>query len=452
MISIVIPCHPPYFQYLDRLFVNINTQTLLPLDVILVCSQCTQEKASFLYKQLELVKRGYELSIISSEDVCFASENRNKGVVLAKGDYIMFLDADDIYHKQKIEITSKMIEICNPNIIMHHFYNTTVNLNETITNIIYDRLDEFIKQNYFPRNRENEITSEYTGFSLLRDIHYGSTVVKKSIFDTVKYENKMKLGEDGLFVRDVLEKHGEVYLLDCSLMVYNRRDTKISIVIPCYPPHFKFIERIIENINSQTFVPKEVIFVLSECCKENNKEVYPLIFSKINNNYDISIISSTQKCSAGENRNKGASVAKGEYIMFLDADDLYHNKKIEISAGIIEKFNPTLLIHSFHREKNVNVFKEITDVRVDKWDEYLLKTYFPRDREREIIMMDTTIYTGFDITHGVVLVKREVFEQVKYNNYMRYGEDGLFVRDVLEKFGNIYITNCKLMIYNPMLS
>ena len=38
----------------------------------------------------------------------------------------------------------------------------------------------------------------------------------------------------------------------------------ISVIIPCYRPHIKYIPVVLKNILSQTFLPGEIIFAVSE--------------------------------------------------------------------------------------------------------------------------------------------------------------------------------------------
>lgn len=105
-----------------------------------------------------------------------------------------------------------------------------------------------------------------------------------------------------------------------------------SIVIPTYN-HKNFLEIAIKSVFSQTFNDWELIvidnhsndgtesFVLSLRCEK-------IKYLKIHNSGVI-----------GTSRNKGAKLANGKWICFLDSDDFWHPKKLESVHGLIQKKN-----------------------------------------------------------------------------------------------------------------
>lgn len=87
---------------------------------------------------------------------------------------------------------------------------------------------------------------------------------------------------------------------------------RFSIIIPTYNSA-DVVTRAIESVKKQSFTDYEII-VIDDCSKDNTKEV----LSKYTN---INYVRNEENLKAGGSRNKGLELAKGEYIIFLDADD-----------------------------------------------------------------------------------------------------------------------------------
>ncbi len=99
----------------------------------------------------------------------------------------------------------------------------------------------------------------------------------------------------------------------------------ISVVIPAYNSA-KFIGETIQSILNQTEKPLEII-VVNDGSIDNTAEVV--------SQYPVRLINQkNQGVSAA--RNRGVIESKGEWIAFLDGDDLWLPKKLEITRLFIE--------------------------------------------------------------------------------------------------------------------
>jgi len=110
------------------------------------------------------------------------------------------------------------------------------------------------------------------------------------------------------------------------------KDKLVSIVIPTYN-HAAFLRRAIQSVIDQTYKNWEILIVDNHST-DNTDEIiasfqHPAIKAyKINNNGVIAA-----------SRNKGLTLATGEYIAFLDSDDWWLPKKLEVSIMHLEKGN-----------------------------------------------------------------------------------------------------------------
>ena len=200
-----------------------------------------------------------------------------------------------------------------------------------------------------------------------------------------------------------------------------------SIVIPMYNSA-KTIEKAFYSCIEQTLAPLEIIII-----DDGSSDISISIVKYLKKNYigDIHIIIFQFGINTGPSRarNKGWSLAKGEYIAFLDADDYFINNKLESLLEILQSKEDIILLghraalHDQEYKINVEV-KEITIFE-------LLKENFS--------------------TTPSVIIKREISE--RFDEGMHYTEDHDLWLRVTDKYHSTYFYNNVLTIINrPVLS
>ncbi|WP_191321789.1 glycosyltransferase family 2 protein [Colwellia sp. C1TZA3] len=100
----------------------------------------------------------------------------------------------------------------------------------------------------------------------------------------------------------------------------------ISVVIPFYHAE-EFFDETYQSIKQQTIQPQEIIVVNDGCGKK------ALTFLSQYN--DIKIINFEKNKGVSAARNAGAKAANGEWIAFLDADDMWLPTKLEDQSQFI---------------------------------------------------------------------------------------------------------------------
>lgn len=104
---------------------------------------------------------------------------------------------------------------------------------------------------------------------------------------------------------------------------------KVSIIIPCYK-NSETLEAAIKSIYAQTRKVDEIIIV-----NDNSPESEKI--EDIVRNYPFLIyIKNKSNCGSSCSRNVGLSVATGEIVTFLDADDELHPQKIEFQLSVYQ--------------------------------------------------------------------------------------------------------------------
>lgn len=108
----------------------------------------------------------------------------------------------------------------------------------------------------------------------------------------------------------------------------------ISIVVPVYNAE-KFLTDTINTVLSQTYKNWELIFV-DDKSTDSSVEIVNEYIQKNNN---IKLIQNKENSGAAISRNKGIEEAKGKYIAFLDADDLWEKEKLEKQLKFMKERN-----------------------------------------------------------------------------------------------------------------
>ena len=117
-VSVVIPHYNNHDQVM-RAYKSVMAQSALPREIIIV-DDCSQD-ISYLNK-LEFNHNGeVNLRIIYFKENGGPSRARNYAVSICKGSYIAFLDADDVWHYQKLEIMFNFLIKENIKFIFHKY-------------------------------------------------------------------------------------------------------------------------------------------------------------------------------------------------------------------------------------------------------------------------------------------------------------------------------------------
>ena len=143
----------------------------------------------------------------------------------------------------------------------------------------------------------------------------------------------------------------------------------VSIIIPVHNAE-KYIERCLDSVAAQKYSNLETIVVLDNC--DDASELIVSNFDKIN---DIKVIKKV--CGTpGKARNAGIDNASGEYILFLDADDLLYIGAVESLVDAAIKNDSDIVIgnHTINNEgkqprkseKNYNSHDAIIDLLYHK--------------------------------------------------------------------------------------
>jgi glycosyltransferase involved in cell wall biosynthesis len=180
-----------------------------------------------------------------------------------------------------------------------------------------------------------------------------------------------------------------------------------SIILPTYNRK-RMILKTIESVIQQTFTDWELL-VVDDGSTDNTKET----ISSIKDNRIVYIYQTNKERSAA--RNNGIKNAKGQYICFLDSDDLFESNHLEIlHKWIIKNNSPKELIFTncYHLQNGVLETPEIPVLENNAIEYFLKNSVIPA---RVCVQVD--ILQEFQFREDIVIVEDTVLWVSITNKY-----------------------------------
>lgn len=113
-------------------------------------------------------------------------------------------------------------------------------------------------------------------------------------------------------------------------------ERRVSVITPVYNVE-KYIDKTLESIFAQTYKDIEIVLV-DDCSKDNSAQIIAKYKEK---HPEIIYFLQPKNMGAGAARNKALELASGQYVAFLDSDDLWLPKKTEKQIKLMkEKKSP----------------------------------------------------------------------------------------------------------------
>jgi glycosyltransferase involved in cell wall biosynthesis len=209
---------------------------------------------------------------------------------------------------------------------------------------------------------------------------------------------------------------------------------KISIIITVYNGE-SYLRECLNSILTQTLDDLEIICV-NDASTDNTLEILKEYADK------IIVLTNKYNLMAGESRNRGFAMAQGEYVIFLDSDDL---------------FEPDMLKEAYQKASNANaqicIFKE--DQFIDKSEVYIgypyavkimdtlgEKLFFPPSEVSEMIFNLWNGWAWDKIFNRQFLIEKGL----KFQN-IKTSEDGYLVHAALVSAKRIAFIN-KVLVHH----
>lgn len=221
---------------------------------------------------------------------------------------------------------------------------------------------------------------------------------------------------------------------------------RVSIIIPVYNDE-RFIEDCLLSLKCQTFENFEVILI-DDCSTDSTFEIVREKFQDDR----IRVVRNEKNLMTAESRNRGLELARGEFIFFMDHDDMLATTALETLIDYAEKYRANVIHTSIflYIDDDFHVTEE--DLRSGN----LNITHYARQEERsapEMMTMNLQERLAENFanhkTHCTIwmnLYRRDFLQRFGLKFYDLIGEDIFFLFETLicaERFlsvpGGIYI-------------
>lgn len=212
LFSIVIPT----FNRPNELYRSLNSislQTIKDIEVIIVDDGSNNKIDKELLKRFK-----FKIKYIECEKNLGAASARNKGINVATGKYISFLDDDDEFYEDFLENTMDILEE-NPNI--------------SLTWCAVDYINDNTKCSFHPENNNEFFKNEIEVFQKLLSvgIGHGVTIRSSNITNkTLLFDENFKLVEDTDFFLKILSEGRMPYYIShkASVKVHNHNKLRMT--------------------------------------------------------------------------------------------------------------------------------------------------------------------------------------------------------------------------------
>lgn len=104
----------------------------------------------------------------------------------------------------------------------------------------------------------------------------------------------------------------------------------------------KYIEAAIRSVLRQTWTEFELLIV-DDCSRDSTAEIAERLAAEDSR---IAVLRSTENAGVSVSRNMGVARAGGEWIAFLDSDDLWREDKLERQLALLERYPDAVLSYT----------------------------------------------------------------------------------------------------------
>lgn len=210
------------------------------------------------------------------------------------------------------------------------------------------------------------------------------------------------------------------------------KDKKISIILPTYKPK-EYLGDCINSIYIQSYRNFELIIILNGDI--SNKYIDYINNLLINQPNDIAIhVLKTKTSGVSNARNLGIDIASGEYICFIDDDDIISKYYLEGLIEIADRHTlPISNIHSF-----INNINDIQD------NFFICKHLKEKEKYINSPLHICRSFLSFPVGK---LIHRKMINNRRYDCRFKNGEDSLFITSISDEIKSISFTSENAIYY-----
>lgn len=175
----------------------------------------------------------------------------------------------------------------------------------------------------------------------------------------------------------------------------------VSVIIPCYNSADTLLETI-QSVQRQSFTDWEIIIV-----NDGSRDHSVQLVNQLALETNITVIHQSNS-GVSSARNKGVQAAQGEYLAFLDADDIWHEQKLKIQ------------VNCFEQHQNIGIC--YSKVRFTSPSGKSLEQYSAVSK-KPLTAIDLLLENHLCTSSNIMCRKRVFIENGGFDSSMNYAED-----------------------------
>lgn len=243
--SVVIPCYYGHFDLLENLLEGYARQTSIPEEVVIALSEANRIQDDRRV-HLKAIAWPFKLVLLETDRHQFAGENRNRGILASRGELVIFQDADDYPHLQRVEAIQECYD-------KYHFDHLLHQWESSLEESIYFA---------FPCRQVPLREVEDGRYQL----HMGNCAISREVFNEIQWSSRWE-GQDRLFTKDVYNVSSSCYVLFLPLLSYQTEKSSLAERFVSAILHYQEVPvRVVQSLKKGLF--NEVLDVLVKRLEE----------------------------------------------------------------------------------------------------------------------------------------------------------------------------------------
>ncbi len=232
--SIVIPSYNRA-EYLHLTIESIQDQLFQDWECVIIDDGSTDNSAEIVQ---EIIQNDARIKYIYQENA-ERSVARNNGIKNSSGEYICFLDSDDLYKENHLQVLFENIHI-SENKISLFFVNQTIlieNREEKCSTITYySSADYFIENSIIPVR----------------------VCIHRDIFKSYSFDQRIVIVEDAVLWTQIA-RHFPIFHIEVDTVIYRwHDDNSVNIKNNCFLPRLKGLYILFESKEMRQYISRKM--------------------------------------------------------------------------------------------------------------------------------------------------------------------------------------------------
>lgn len=210
---------------------------------------------------------------------------------------------------------------------------------------------------------------------------------------------------------------------------------KVSVIMANYNSE-KYIEKSMRSVLNQTFKSIELI-IIDDCSKDQSKKIVKKLMKE---DPRIKLIEQRKNQGAASARNVGLKIARGDYIIILDSDDIAEKNRVELQYNFLEKNENICIVGSSatiidEKGNKIGIFKKFNN---------------PKKIKKKLEKNNTIVHPSIMFRNNCHIYYREKFKTSEdYDMYLRVISENKKITNLENALTRYRINRNSLMSTNP---